>query len=266
MPKPVKLEIDGAICVITINLPEIGNAISDLETCDALVAAFARINSDQTIRAAILTGEGKIFSSGGNLQKMGNPGELGGGTPASTRTGYREGIQRLPMAIQVLEVPIIAAVNGAAIGAGCDLACMCDIRIAAKTASFAESFVKVGLIPGDGGAWFLQRIIGYAKAAELTFTGDRIKAEEALKIGLVSKVVPNAELMSEARALAERIAQNPPQAVRMAKRLMVRARDDRLDAVLEMSAAMQAIAHTTHDHKEAVAAFREKRTPNFKGE
>lgn len=266
MTNPVLVEIDQAIAVITLNLPEIGNAISDQETVDALVSAFERINRDPSVRVAVLTGKGKIFSAGGNLQKMGEPGELGGGTPPESRTGYRIGIQRIPLVIQTLEVPLIAAVNGAAIGAGCDLACMCDMRIAAQSASFAESFVKVGLIPGDGGAWFLQRIIGFAKAAELTFTGERVKADQALALGLVSRVVPNDELMDAALGLAKTIAANPPQAVRMAKRLMVHARDGQLDTVLEMSAAMQAIAHTTHDHKEAVAAFKEKRSPVFRGD
>ena len=161
---------------------------------------------------------------------------------------------------------MIAAVNGAAIGAGLDLACMCDLRVAGESAKFAESFVKLGIIPGDGGAWLLQRIVGFSKAAELTLTGETINAAEALAIGLVSKVVPDAELLGAAHAMAARIACNPPFAVRMAKRLLWDAQRMDLPGVLEMSAAMQAVAHATKDNTEAVSAFLEKRTPVFKGD
>ena len=259
-------EKSGAICTVTLNDPETRNAISDDAMVDAVVAAFERIDRDPDVRVAILTGAGKAFSAGGNLKKMSMPGGLGGGTPQETRLGYKHGIQRIPLAMQALDVPVIAAVNGSAIGAGCDLACMCDIRIAGESAVFAESFVKVGLIPGDGGAWLLQRVIGYARAAELTFTGESIDAAKALAWGHVTSVVPDSQLLAHARALAERIAANPPHAVRMSKRLMVQARTASLDATLEQSAAMQAIVQTTSDHKEAVAAFREKRAPKFTGQ
>jgi enoyl-CoA hydratase/carnithine racemase len=147
-------------------------------------------------------------------------------------------------------VPTIAAVNGPAIGAGLDLACMCDIRVASTAATFAESFVTLGIIPGDGGAWLLQRVVGYAKAAELTFTGEVIRAEEALAIGLVSRVVQPEDLLATARDLAVRIARNPPHALRMAKRLMREAQTARFDSILELSAAFQAIAHHSTDNRE----------------
>jgi enoyl-CoA hydratase/carnithine racemase len=265
MSNLVTYEKSGAVCTVTLNDPDTRNAISDDAMVDAVVAAFERIDRDPAIRVAILTGAGKAFSAGGNLKKMAMPGGLGGGAPQETRLGYKHGIQRIPLAMAALDVPVIAAVNGPAIGAGCDLACMCDIRIAGESAVFAESFVKIGLIPGDGGAWLLQRVIGYARAAELTFTGDSIDAAKALAWGLVTAVVADADLMARARALADKIAANPPHAVRMSKRLMVQARMATLDATLEQSAAMQAIVQTTHDHKEAVAAFREKRAPKFTG-
>lgn len=167
---------------------------------------------------------------------------------------------------QALEVPVIAAVNGAAIGAGCDLACMCDIRIAAQSAKFAESFVKLGIIAGDGGAWLLPRIVGFSKATELALTGEMIDAEEALAIGLVSRVVPDAELMDSARRLAEKIAANPPHAVRMTKRLLREGQIADLKNSLEMAAAMQSLAHATRDNEEAIDAFIEKRRPNFTGD
>src|SRR5262245_37789027 len=161
------------------------------------------------------------------------------------RHEYRRGIQRLTLALFNLEVPVIAAVNGHAIGAGLDLACMCDIRIASEKAKFAESFVKLGIIPGDGGAWLLQRVIGYQRAAELSFTGDTIDAQAALAIGLVTRVVAPDALMSSARELAARIAANSGPALRMTKRLLRQAQTARLEETLQLSAALQALAHNT---------------------
>lgn len=265
MTEHVIFEVADHIATLTLNNPSLRNPISDVEMVDALIAALDRLNADHSIRAAILTGAGKAFSSGGNLRKMGQPGELGGGAPADIPQGYKRGIQRIPLAFQALEVPIIAAVNGAAVGAGCDLACMCDIRIAATSARFAESFVKLALIAGDGGAWLLPRVVGYSKACEMAFTGDALDAEEALACGLVSQIVPDEHLLPAARALALRIAANPPHALRMTKRLLVQARDMRLDQHLESAAALQALAHTTEDQREALAAFRESRPPLFSG-
>ncbi len=266
MSEPVLYAQDGGIVTITLNQPELRNAISDPAMIDAILAALDRLNTDHSARVAILTGAGTAFSSGGNVKKMGAArGGLSDALPALTRHNYRTGIQRIPLAFEVVEVPIIAAVNGPAIGAGCDLACMCDIRIAGESARFAESFVKLGIIPGDGGAWLLPRVVGMSKAAEMSYTGDMVGAAEALACGLVSKVVPDAELLDAARALAGRIAANPPHAVRMTKRLLQEGQHTRLSTVLEMSAAMQSLAHATADHKEAVAAFLEKRKPTFTG-
>ena len=257
---------EAGIVTLTLHRPELRNPISDMEMVEALLAALDRLEGDAAARVAILTGAGKGFSSGGNVREMKPGGTLNTGSPIKTRAGYRKGIQRLPLAFSNLEVPVIAAVNGAAIGAGCDLTCMCDLRIAAESARFAESFVKLGLIAGDGGSWLLPRVIGWSKAAEMALTGDMIDAKEALACGLVSKVVPDADLMDEARALAMRIAANPPQAVRMTKRLLWEGRRIDLPSLLEMASAMQAAAHSTADHEEAVDAFLEKRTPDFRGE
>jgi enoyl-CoA hydratase/carnithine racemase len=162
-----------------------------------------------------------------------------------------------------LDVPLIAAVNGYAIGAGCDLACMCDIRIASETARFAESFIKVGLVPGDGGAWLLPRVVGMSKAAEMSFTGEMLDAAAALSCGLVSRVVAPEALLDEAMALARRIAANPGPTLRLTKRLLREGQTTRLDSLLELSAAYQAIAHKTAEQVEAVNAFVEKRAPRF---
>ena len=165
-----------------------------------------------------------------------------------------------------LEVPLIAAVNGPAIGAGLDLACMCDVRIASDTASFAESFVKLGLVAGDGGAWLLPRLIGRSKASELAFTGETVDAAEALRLGIVSRVVGAAELMDAARTLALRIAANPGTAVRLTKRLIRELDGASFRDVLQSSAAMQALALHSAAHAEAVKAFVEKRAPRFEDE
>jgi enoyl-CoA hydratase/carnithine racemase len=257
---------EEGIVTLTLNRPELRNPITDKDVVDGLLAALERLESDPGARVAILTGAGKGFSSGGNINEMRPGGSVNYGTPVKTRIGYKRGIQRLPLAFAALEVPVIAAVNGAAIGAGCDLACLCDLRVAGESARFAESFVKLGLIAGDGGSWLLPRVVGWSKAAEMALTGDTIDAQEALACGLVSRVVPDAELMDAARALARRVAANPPHAVRMTKRLLWEGRRSDLATLLEMAAAMQAAAHVTEDHSEAVEAFLAKRQPVFKGD
>ncbi|WP_313442116.1 crotonase/enoyl-CoA hydratase family protein [Novosphingobium sp.] len=266
MDDAVLYEIDGdGIVTLTLNRPGMRNPISDPAVIDALLDALARLEEDPAARVAILTGAGKGFSSGGNINEMKPGGNVNGGMPVRTRLNYKRGIQRLPLAFAALEVPVIAAVNGAAVGAGCDLTCMCDLRIAGESARFAESFVKIGLIAGDGGSWLLPRVVGWSKAAEMALTGDMIDAAEALACGLVSKVVADDQLMPEARALARRIAANPSHAVRMTKRLLWEGRRSDLATLLEMAAAMQSAAHATEDHAEAVDAFLEKRKPLFKG-
>ena len=255
-------EQSGAVVTLTMNDPESRNALTGNRAPQEFVDACARIAADLSVRVVVLTGAGPVFSSGGNLKHMQS---LFDQPPIALRQWYTQGIQRLATALYNLEVPTIAAVNGPAVGAGCDLTCMCDIRIAAETASFAESFVKVGLIPGDGGAWLLPRVVGASKAAEMTFTGDAIGAAEALACGLVSRVVPAERLMAEAMALAARIAANPGTGLRLAKRLLREGQHMRLESLLEMSAGFQAMAHKTAHHVEAVNAFVEKRKPDFSG-
>lgn len=264
MSDPIKYEQQGHVVTLTLDRHETRNAISDDDMVEAIEAACKKINDDLSVRAVILTGAGSAFSSGGNVKDMRDKKGMFGGTGQEIRDGYRKGIQRIPLAIYALEVPIIAAVNGAAIGAGCDLTMMCDIRIASEKALFAESFVKVGLIPGDGGAWFLPKVIGLSRANEMAFTGEPVNAQTALQWGMVSRVVPPAELLTVANELAARIAANPSGALRMAKKLIQEGQHTRLDSLLEMSASMQALAHQTEDHVEAVNAIIEKRVPEFK--
>lgn len=176
--------------------------------------------------------------------------------PIDQRYAYVDGLQRIPRALARLEVPLIAAVNGAATGAGCDLAMMTDIRIASERASFAESFVQLGLIPGDGGTWFLPRAVGYERAAEMTFTGDRVDAETALRWGMVSRVVSHDELRTAARDLADRIVKNPSHALRMAKRLLRESRTGPLETTLAMAAAMQPLAHRSAEHEQRIEKWK----------
>lgn len=253
----VLIDIDAHVATLTLNQPELHNPISDRPTVDALVAALQELDTDPEVRAIILTGAGRSFSSGGNIKTMlpDNPDSLAAADPVDTPANYQRGIQRIPLVFEQMKTPVIAAVNGAAMGAGCDLACMCDIRIASSRARFSENFVKLGLIAGDGGAWLLQRIIGFSKAAEMAFTGDMLDAEAALACGLVSRVVPEESLMEEARALATRIAANPPHAVQQTKRLLVQGRQGSLATLLETAAAIQALMHTTEAHRDAVEAF-----------
>lgn len=261
----VSYERDGAIVTLTLNDPDQRNPISDPAMIEALLAVLARLEADPEARVAILTGAGSAFSAGGNIKKMGQAGGLNDPLPVRTRANYKKGIQRIPLAFAALEVPVIAAVNGAAIGAGCDLACMCDIRIAGRSARFAESFVKLGIIAGDGGAWLLPRIVGFSKASEMALTGEMLDADAALASGLVSRVVEDGDLLSAAREVAARIAANPPYAVRMTKRLLWEGQSASLAGLLEMAASMQALAHATADHREAIAAMLEKREPRFTG-
>lgn len=261
----VLFEEDGGIATITLNQPERRNPISEIGMVNALVEVLDRLSATREIRVAILTGAGSAFSSGGDLRAMAAELDSRVQAPLDTPSYYTRGIQRITRAFADLDVPIIAAVNGPAIGAGCDLACMCDIRIAAQSARFAESFVKVGIIPGDGGAWLLPRMVGFSKACEMSFTGDMLDAKDALACGLVSQVVPDEQLLSAARALAGRIAANPPHALRMAKRLLQQGREMGQSALLELAAQMQALAHTSQDHREAVHAFLEKRPAKFVG-
>ncbi|MEM5388786.1 crotonase/enoyl-CoA hydratase family protein [Paraburkholderia phymatum] len=258
----LKLERDGPVVTLTMNQPEARNPLTGNSAVPDFLAACQEISADMSVRAVIVTGAGSAFCSGGNVKDMRKYADPSL-TPISIREEYRRGIQRLPLALYYLEVPTIAAVNGAAIGAGCDLACMCDIRIASENAKFAESFIKVGIVPGDGGAWLLPRVIGRSRAAELSFTGDMLDAQQALECSLVSRVVPSEQLLDEAHKLALRIAANPGPTLRLTKRLLREGEHLRLDSLLELSAGFQALAHKTPEHTEAVSAFVEKRPPRF---
>ena len=258
-------ERDGGILTVRMDRAESRNALTEPEQMQEFVDLCAQIKRDRSVKVLVLTGNGSAFCAGGNVKDMRERGGIFAGSPYEVRENYRNGIQSIPLALYELDVPVIAAVNGPAIGAGLDLACMCDIRIAADNALFAESFVRLGIVPGDGGAWLLPRIVGMPRASLMAFTGDTIDAAKALAWGLVADVVPAAQLEAEAQSLAQRIAANPAHALRLTKRLMREGQHMRLDSLLELSAAFQALAHHTEDHHEAVNAFLEKRPAQYTG-
>ena len=248
---------DEAVVTVVLNRPAEHNALTDPGQMKEFGDFCAAMRADHSVRAIIITGAGASFCAGGNVKHMQGRTGMFEGSPYTLRNGYRDGIQRIPLALYELEIPVIAAINGAAIGAGLDLACMCDIRLGCDTAKFAESFVRLGIVPGDGGAWLLPRIIGMPRASLMAFTGDTIDSAQALAWGMITERLAAAELMPAARALAKRIAANPGPAMRLTKRLLREGQHMRLDSLLEMSAAFQALAHHTEEHGAAVDAFME---------
>lgn len=261
----VRLDIKDRIATVTLNDPERRNPITGNAMINALLDTFAQVQADPEISVMILTGADPAFCAGGDIKEMNDPDSVFRKEPLATAQSYVDGVQRLPQALYNLDIPTIAAVNGAAVGAGCDLTMMCDMRIASQNAKFGEVFINLGIIPGDAGSWFLLRRLGHQKAADLTFSGRMVGAEEALELGMVLEVVAHDMLMECARERAAVIASKPPRAVRVAKRLLRNAERMDLPDFLNAAAAYQALMHQTEDHHEAIAAFLEKRKPNFTG-
>lgn len=261
----IEVERRGSIELWTFNRPEARNPLGAPGDGDEIAAACERVNRDSDVRCIIYTGAGSAFSAGGDVKAMQQRSGAFAGRPAELRESYRHGIHKMMRAFHGLEIPAIAAVNGPAIGLGCDVACVADMRIASEKARFGVTFLKIGLIPGDGGAWILPRVIGMSRASELLFTGEVIDARTAEQWGLVSRVVPHERLLAEAFDLAGRVAQQPRHALRMGKMLLRQGGSASYDTLLEMSAMAQAISHWTDDHEEGVAAMLEKRAPRFSG-
>jgi len=261
----IREERQDGVLIWTLEREARLNALPDLTDGEEFAAACARADDDPSVRCVVLTGAGRAFSAGGDLTAMRDRRDLFEGSPAEIRERYRRVVHRIVRSLYDLAVPLVSAVNGPAMGLGCGIAATADIRIASERASFGVPFLKLGIIPGDGGAWRLPRDVGYARAAEMLFTGRSIDAETAERWGLVNRVVPHDRLMDEALAAAGQIAAQPPQALRMAKALMRQGRDQTFEQILELSAAMQALAHHTDDHREGVAAVLEKRPADFTG-
>jgi enoyl-CoA hydratase/carnithine racemase len=251
---------DGNVANITLNTPEARNAFSD-EMIRLWRDYLEKAAADDEVRAIILTGNGDTFCSGGDIRDMAE-GKL---TSWFMKRFLWEGVHRIVFAMEDLDKPVIAAINGAAMGAGLDMALMCDIRICSDQARLAESYILMGLVPGDGGAFFLPRVVGVAKAMELLLTGDILNPDEALHIGLVNRVVPHELLLDEAMNLARRIAMKPPQAVRMMKRAVYQSLTSSLRAHLDYISSQISLLSETEDHREAARSFIEKRRPVFTG-
>lgn len=252
------LQLDARVATLTLNRHDVRNALTGTGLIEDIIAVADWVNRCDDVSVLIITGAGSAFSSGGNVKDMAERGGDFAGDVAEVSTRYRRGIQRIPMALQQVEVPIIAAVNGPAVGAGFDLANMADIRIASTKAKFGETFLNLGIIPGDGGAWFMQRLIGYQQAFEMTLSGRIVAADEAKRIGLVLDVVEPDQLMSRAHDIATRFAAQPPKALRLTKRLMKMAQRMELKDFLDLCAAFQGMCHNEPEHLEAVQRMLDK--------
>ena len=253
------VERDGAIATITLNRPQVRNAL-DLVMRQELMGALDEVEADGDVRVLVLTGAGGHFCAGGDVKTMRERRH----TSAEGRARV-EMLNRFIIRLVNFPRPTVAMVAGVAVGAGCNLALACDLVVAAADAKFGEVFAKIGLVPDGGGTYLLPRLIGLARAKELIFTADIIEAAEALRLGLINRVVPAGELAPATRALAERIAAGPPLALRMAKELVNRAAASDLETALNLEAFAQGTAIASEDHQEGVAAFFEKRRPRFTG-
>ncbi|ACH38475.1 enoyl-CoA hydratase/isomerase [Citrifermentans bemidjiense Bem] len=264
--KDCTLTLEDRVAVLTFQRDDVRNALTGTALTEDIITTVNWVNSEDRVSVLVLTGAGSAFSSGGNVKEMQSQSGTFEGSPVQVQDKYRRGIQQIPLVLHKAEIPVIAAVNGPAIGAGFDLANMCDIRLASTRAKVGETFINLGITPGDGGAWFMQRLMGYQRAAELTFTGRVVEAAEALKLGIFLEVLEPEELMPRTMELARQIASKPPVTLRLTKRMMKLAQRSDLPDFLDLCACFQSLAHHTDDHIEAVNAFLDKRDPHYKGE
>jgi len=253
------VERAGAIATVTLNRPQVRNAL-DLTMRQELVAALDEVEADPQARVLVLTGAGGHFCAGGDVKSMREKRP----SPADGRARV-EMLNRFIVRLVNFPRPTLAMVEGFAVGAGCNLALACDLVVASESAKFGEVFAKIGLVPDGGGTYLLSRLVGLARAKELIFTADIIDAAQALRLGMINRVVPASELRTATHALAERIASGPPLALRMAKELVNRAASSDLETALNLEAFAQSVASASDDHQEGVAAFFDKRPPRFLG-
>ena len=258
MTDGLRIDVDGPVATLTLDRPAALNALT-VPVKVALRDALEAIAADRSVRAVILTGAGRGFCAGQDLAERDQP------DAAPLEIEVRERWNPIIRALRSMGQPVIAAVNGVAAGAGASLAFACDLRIAAEAARFVLAFGRIGLVPDSGATWFLPRLVGPAKAAEMALLDDPVDAAEALRLGLVSRVVPGDQLMPEARAIADRLAGGAPLAQSLTKGALHRAMTIELDEALDGEAKLQGIAGATADHAEGLAAFREKRPPRFSG-
>lgn len=260
----LEVERKGRVVVATLNRPEKKNAQSE-EMLELLCEALRSANADHSVSCFVLTGAGDAFCSGGDLGRRANDPNGGAPTPLERMDRLHGVTHRVARAVEEFEKPLIAAVNGAAVGAGMDMSLMCDIRFAARSARFSEGYVKVGLIPGNGACYFLPRIIGIARALELLWTGDFVAADEALALGLVSRVFDDKALLDETLSFATRLSEGPPIQQREIKKLLYQSLHTDLRTSLRAVSAHMAVIQSTQDYKEAIAAYKERRKPVYQG-
>lgn len=251
MTEQLKFSITEGIARIVLDRPERMNAFT-FEMIDAWTAALQQCRTDDAVKVVIVTGTGSAFCSGGDIVEMGERLEH---TPEQRKNELFHRIERIPLALEDLDKPVIAAVNGVATGAGMDMALMCDLRYAAHSARFAETYVKVGLVPGAGGAHFLPRLVGVSKALELFLTGDFIDAQEALRIGIVNKVFPDETLAQEVDQIARRMTKAPALTLRMTKRAIYQGMRNDLRTNLDLISSHYAIITSAQEHKDMVRSF-----------
>ncbi|GAW93041.1 enoyl-CoA hydratase/isomerase family protein [Calderihabitans maritimus] len=259
--------------ILKLNRPESLNAFS-VSMLKGWAEALQDAQKDPEIRVIIVTGTGKAFCAGGDVKTMlagkgfvagDDKGEHWGELALDRKNALWKLVHQVPLTLEQVDKPVIASINGVAVGAGLDMALMCDLRIAADNVKLSAGYVKVGLVPGDGGAYFLPRLVGTAKALELLWTGDFIDAKEAERIGLVNKVVPAEQLEQATMELAQKIADAPPICVQMIKRAVYQGLKMDLRAALDLISSQMAIVTEMQDHREGVLALKEKRKPVFKG-
>ena len=258
----ISFDKEGKIAVITLNRPEVRNAFT-IEMVRQWADALEEYRRDDSVDVVVLTGAGqRAFCSGIDLNALQGMREF---KSIKSKSILWDVIHQVAFALERLDKPMICAVNGAALGAGMDMALMCDIRFASENASFAEGYIKFALVPGDGGAYFLPRIVGMAKALELLWTGDLISAQEAKEFGIVNRIISAKELMPRTMEFAERLSNSPKIAIRMIKRAVYQSQNCDLRTALDLISSHMVIVHDTKDHEEALSAIMEKRTPHFTG-
>jgi 2-(1,2-epoxy-1,2-dihydrophenyl)acetyl-CoA isomerase len=255
----VDIDAEAGVATLTLNRPDALNALT-VPMKRELLAAFRRVERERAVRAVILTGAGRAFCAGQDLRERLQP------DAAPLGVEVRERYNPIIRAMRALPKPIVGAINGVAAGAGASLAMACDLRIASEGASFALAFGRVGLVPDSGATWFLPRLVGSSRAAEIALLGDSVPAADALRLGLVGRVVPADQLVTEARAIAARLAAGAPKAIALTKRALNATWDRDLDSALDYEAHLQDTVGRTQDHAEGLAAFLDKRRPNFTGE
>lgn len=258
----LEYSVADGVATFLLNRPEKKNAFTD-DMLRRWAECLMEAQNDDGVRAIIVTGAGDAFCSGGDLGRRTS--ETAAPTVLQRKQRLQHGTHRVALTLQNVDKPVIAAVNGAAVGAGMDMALMCDIRVAARSARFSEGYIRVGLIPGNGGAYFLPRIVGTAQALEMLWTADFVNAEQALAIGLVNHVYEDATFKDEAYALARKIAAAPPNQVRMIKRTVYQSLSTDLRTSLEIISSHMAIVQTTDDYREAINAYKEKRPAKYQG-